>query len=295
MRRGSAPANDTLTFSERISIRSNTLDWLFIRPNIGIEFDLLPYDYGKWTIGIDALYNWKTHEKLPSKYVYDIAQLTLEGKRYFRAKRRNGLSWHTYYVGMYAAAADYSIKLSETGRQGQMLGAGASVGYGFPIAKVGSNYIDLEFGARLGAALSHNDAYTMGDEDGCYVAVPEKDKSWHLVPYPVLHDLHISLVYRFHSIRTKYEKPNYKLEEELAARQQELEWKRDSIREARIEREKEMRQQLDEIRRQKAELKAARKAEKKAAKDAINALRNKYGRKDIRKESPEEGRKENAE
>lgn len=275
-----AQINDTLSFKQRIGIRTNTLDWLFLRPNIGIEFDLSRYDYGSWTVGLDAVYNWNTHEQNVSKFVYDIASLTLEGRRYFRTHSERARSWRAYYLGAYANAGEYSIKLSDTGYQGEMYGLGASFGFGIPMAKVGKNYVELDFGGRVGAVFSRSDAYTMSVEDNCYPALPGKNKDWHAVPYPVISDLHISLVYRFHSIGQKYRKPNYKLEEELDQRLREIEWKRDSLRMAKIARQDEMRKQLGEIRKNKKAKKAAEKANREAAKAALKALRKKEGRKE---------------
>lgn len=274
-----AHVNDTLSFKQRLGFRTNAIDWMFLRPNLGVELDLSRYDYGVWTLGLDAVYNWNTSEKRVSPFVYDVASVTLEGRRYFRTHTPKARSWRAYYLGAYASGGDYSIKVSSVGHQGQFMSVGASFGFGIPMAKVGKNYVELDLGGRLGAVLSKSKAYTIDTESNCYPALPQKDRGWHAVPYPVVMDLHVSLVYRFHSINKKYRKPNYELEETLLQRQRDIEWKRDSLRNAKIARQDEMRQQLSDIRKAKKEKKAAAKAARAAAKEALKSLRDK-GRKE---------------
>lgn len=271
--------NDTLSFKQRLGFRTNAIDWMFLRPNLGVEFDLSRYDYGVWTVGLDAVYNWNTSEERVSPFVYDVASLTLEGRRYFRTHTPKARSWRAYYLGAYAAGGDYSIKVSSVGHQGQFVSVGASFGFGIPMAKVGKNFVELDLGGRFGAAFSKSNAYTIDTESNCYPALPAKNRGWHAVPYPVVMDLHVSLVYRFHSIGQKYRKPNYELEETLLQRQRDVEWRRDSLHNAKIARQDEMRQQLSDIRKAKKEKKAAAKAARAAAKEALKSLRDK-GRKE---------------
>ncbi|MDO4496321.1 MAG: DUF3575 domain-containing protein [Bacteroidales bacterium] len=269
--------NDTLKFHERLSFRTNTIDWLLLRPNIGMEFDLRAGDYNKWTIGVDALYNWKTKETDVNPYVYDIMQVTLEGRKYYRTRRPDrdlypdgvvtrdtsvpafvgwlkyitrldrakARSWRAYYWGAYASATQYSFKFGDTGYQGPAYSVGASFGYGIPLYVLGNGTIDLEIGGRIGAAITKYDAYTVDFEGNCYPYLPEKSKGYHFLPYPVINDLHLSLVYRTRSIRNKYRKPNFAKEKEMMERQYEIDARHDSILEARRLRKEEMRSQVE--------------------------------------------------
>lgn len=271
--------NDTLKLSERFSYRTNSLGWLLLCPNVGVEFDLRAGDYNKWTIGADILYNWNTSETSVNPYVYDLGQITLEGRKYYRTKRgiahrdttqgaflswfkyltrlerKKARTWRAYYWGVYASATKYSFKFSEVGRQGFAYSAGVSFGYGIPLYVMGKGTLDLEVGGRLGVVMTKYDAYTADFESNCYPLLPEKSKDMHVVPFPLLTDFHVSLVYRIKSIRSKYRRVNYEKEELDMKRQREIETRRDSIREAKEQRQEEMRNQIEV-------LKNAKKAKK---------------------------------
>lgn len=261
--------NDTLKFKERLSFRTNAVDWFLLCPNIGVEFDLRAGDFNKWTIGADVVYNWNTWESDISPYVYDIAQVTLEGRKYYRTKRgeakrdttlagvtswlkyltrlerKKARTWRAYYWGFYGSATKYSFKLGDVGYQGPAYSLGISFGYGMPLYVMGKGTLDLEIGGRAGMILTKTDAYSVDFESDCYPRVPEKSEGFHLVPYPLITDLHVSLVYRFKSIRNKYRRINYEKEERDMQRQREIELRRDSIRAAKEERQEEMRQQIE--------------------------------------------------
>lgn len=287
-RKSSSEINDTLKFKERISFRTNTIDWLLTRPNIGFEFDLTPYDYNKWTIGADFLCNWNTKENHVSSFVYDLASATLEGRKYYRTyrpgnnpdryavaeedtthwgmvswvnhltrlERKNARSWRAYYVGFYGQAAKYSIKVTDIGHQGTMFSAGGAFGFSIPLVVIDKSCIDFELGGRIGAVFTHSDAYTISREDNCYPAVVKENKDWHLVPYPVVVDAHASLVYRFLSVGRKYRKPNYKRLAIRREREQQISQKRDSLKMAKASR-------LEEIKKIEEENQKAREGLKK--------------------------------
>lgn len=271
--------NDTLKLSERLSYRTNSLGWLLLCPNIGVEFDLRAGDFNKWTIGADILYNWNTSETSVNPYVYDLGQITLEGRKYYRTKRgvahrdttqgaflswfkhltrlerKKARTWRAYYWGVYASATKYSFKFSEVGRQGFAYSAGFSFGYGVPLYVMGKGTLDLEVGGRLGMVMTKYDAYTADFESNCYPRLPEKSTDMHVVPFPLLTDFHVSLVYRIKSIRNKYRRINYEKEERDMERHREIENRRDSIRNAKEQRQEEMRNQIEV-------LKNAKKAKK---------------------------------
>lgn len=45
------PYVDTLSTSERISLRTNAVDWLLLVPNIGVEYDVRNLNWNRWTVG----------------------------------------------------------------------------------------------------------------------------------------------------------------------------------------------------------------------------------------------------
>ena len=48
---------DTLSAADRLSFRTNGVEWLILVPNIGIEYDLGRYNYSRWSIGLNLRYN----------------------------------------------------------------------------------------------------------------------------------------------------------------------------------------------------------------------------------------------
>lgn len=249
--------NDTLTFWERLSYRTNVVDWALMCPNIGIEFDVRGGDYNKWTIGVDGIYNWSTWQSNVSSTVFDLAQVTLETRRYYRTSRvgrgdtapgegHRGMvkwmqklfggknaaprSWRAYYWGIYVSGSQYSVKLSDIGHQGPAFSAGMSWGWGIPLYQIGKGTIDFDFGLRLGFVLTKSKAYTVDKENNCYPARPMDNTGWHLVPYPIPTDIHVSLVYRPFSIRHKYRKDNLHQDERENEWLLEMERRRESIR-----------------------------------------------------------------
>lgn len=235
--------NDTVPFKDRVSIRTNMVDWVLMQPNIGFEFDLIGRDYSKWTIGGDVKGNWTTSNTYKTPAVFDVFGATLEVKRYYRtrkvdvknetfferikrmfsARRKKSHANKVFYWGGYASYGSYALKLGSEGKKGEYYSAGGSIGWGTSLYsyKSGAN-IDLEIGGRVGILFTRYDVFRYDRESDCYPIIPEKGKPLHVKPYPVPVDIHVSLVYRFKSIKQKYSRPNFvrqhKMEELDAAR-----------------------------------------------------------------------------
>lgn len=270
---GQAAKNDSLKLIDRFSFRTNAAGWLMLCPNVGVEFDIQSGDYNKWTVVMDALYNWNTKQTKVNPYVFDMAQVTVEGRKYYRThrpkagipierdtllpaftswvkyltrlERKNARSWRAYYFGAYASATKYSFKFGDVGYQGPAYSIGGSFGYGVPLYQMKHGTLDLEIGCRVGFAITQSDAYSVDTESDCYPHLSEKSKGMYFIPYPVVNDLHVSIIYRTLSIRKKYRVPNYKKQLADEERMREVEIRRDSIREAKRMRQDEMRSQVE--------------------------------------------------
>ncbi|MBQ8158670.1 MAG: DUF3575 domain-containing protein [Prevotella sp.] len=217
---------DTLTLLDRIAVRTNAFDWFLLIPNIGVEFDVKPRNWNRWTVGISARGNWKTAHTYNPSMVYNLAEVRLEGRQYWRTRdmgydhqtgKYNNLEPHkkyhlwdkavsirrkqsrypstTFFRGVYVSYMDYSLKLFDTGRQGQAINAGVTWGivrnlYAFR----NGNSLDIEFGIRGGFMYTKNTEYTHDAESDCYPI--KKLNDWHLVMHPVINDLSVTLVYR---------------------------------------------------------------------------------------------------
>lgn len=125
----------------------------------------------------------------------------------------NPRNWRAYYFGIWAGYDDWNVSLTGNGKRGQGLGLGILGGYTIPLLpqkypKEGS--LDLDLGLAIGVKGVKYDAYTYvaaNPEGQRYVVNPAKSQtSWKIVPYPVIQDIHVSLVWRFRGIKNKVDK-----------------------------------------------------------------------------------------
>ena len=223
-------SSDSVSFVDRLAIHTNSIGWALLSPNVAVEYDLVQSEYKKISLLLSGRYNWNSTEKNASRYVYNILGLRAEGRWYFRTRKRldwekemvsSADGWFTrmqmssrfikarknpklhraYYVGPYVAYDDFSLKLGATGKQGTMIGAGVTVGYTAPLYLYDNgNSIDFEIGASVGVHYADYDKYGYNGEDKCYVY---KGKKKGVVPYPMLSDVRLSLVYRFNPIKNQ--------------------------------------------------------------------------------------------
>lgn len=119
----------------------------------------------------------------------------------------NARNWRAYYLGVWAGIDNWSISLTGKGRQGQGVGAGLVAGYTLPLfpqkfPREGS--LDLDFGLAAGWKAVKYDAYTYEEQTQHYVYDPARSHpTWKIVPYPIVQDIHVSLVWRFRGIKSK--------------------------------------------------------------------------------------------
>lgn len=217
---------DTLTFAERISVRTNMVDWVLLTPNIGFEFDIRSTNWNRWTAGVNLRYNWQTKHTYAPGVVYNMAEVKGEFRNYWRTREideDNGVMRHTnlidrlfscrrthvkhpsttYYRGLYAAYSDYSVKLGKYGYQGNAVSMGVTYGIVKPMYLFrNGNTLDFEAGISAGAAYLKYDKYVLDRDNNCYAVV---DHSVSKV-LPVINDIRLGFVYRFGSypITRKY-------------------------------------------------------------------------------------------
>ena len=202
---------------------------MILIPNIGVEFDVKNVTWNRWTVGLNLRYNWQTSHTYKPDMVYNLFEVRLEGRQYWRARQIGGNPAHpakhnhfydrvfsirrsrvkhprtTWYRGVFASYMKYSFKLGAHGHQGDGVMLGVSYGFIRPMyAFANGNSLDLEIGASVGALVTKNFKYTYDAESDCYPV--ESIKGWHLVNYPVINDIHVGIVYRFgqHPVTSKY-------------------------------------------------------------------------------------------
>ena len=122
----------------------------------------------------------------------------------------NPRNWRAYYLGLWAGIDNWSISLTGNGKQGKGVGAGVVAGYTLPLLpqkypKEGS--LDLDLGLAVGWKAVKYDAYVYDGISHNYINdISNSQDSWKIVPYPVIQDVHVSLVWRFRGIKNKVHK-----------------------------------------------------------------------------------------
>ena len=230
---------DTLSLGERISLKTNFVDWIVLIPNLGAELTLGNMNWSRWTIGVYGRLKPATHNVRTSYNAYDLSDVRFEVRRYHHGK---GVL-RSFFGGIYGVYGSHDLKWNATGYKGTHLAAGLTVGTLAPLysfANGGS--LDLEFSLNAGAVFAKHDEYER--TDNTYVVTKSASNyklDWSPLPYLLVNDvLKISLVYHFGpSVANRYKK-RITIDERYRYHLGELKMQRDSTRLAR-QHNKEMR------------------------------------------------------
>ena len=149
-----------------LSVKTNIPYYGFFMPDLGwapiynIEAELYPTEKGRWTWLAEYEFPWHS---VPSKHQYfQILNLQLEGRRYFKKESRHS-GW---YLSGYAGANLYDIcfnRYSGHGYQGEGLGAGLGLGYVMPLGSRPNTKWKLEFFIKGGGYVTLYDPYDAGN------------------------------------------------------------------------------------------------------------------------------------
>ena len=191
--------------AQRVSVRTNALEWLLTVPNVQFGYDLSASEYNNKSLLFGAKYNWDTYHKLPSFYVFNVFDLRGEYRYHFRhgLKDPSKTLRQAYYLGGYADWSSYSIKPGATGRQGWQTGFGVSAGFEIPLYEYAKGAVDLDLGASAGLTFTSFHDFALNESATVYVMKQEVPR-WLLLP--MVTELRASLVWRKASVRTKYVK-----------------------------------------------------------------------------------------
>lgn len=195
----------TIAFSDRWSLRTNTFDWLTTVPNLAVEFDVSDSVYNRWSLGVGLKFNYiPLNTDFTSRFTYKTADVRLEARRYFRAyqifsnrsrTQKNSAWWRAYYVGPYLSYSKYAFQFLGPSFEGKALSLGITGGYNIPLYETPKGRaIDLDLGLSVGALYVD---HVKQDDKTC-------TQISRILPYPMLTDLRIGLVYRWRSVRKKY-------------------------------------------------------------------------------------------
>ena len=201
---------DTLTFGQRFNIRTNTVDWLALTPNIGVEFTLGDKNWSKWTIGMQGRFNWKEQSKETPYHVYDLYDGRLQLRKYWHGKKPKNV----FYWGIYGGANAFDVKLNTTGRKGSSFFGGLSFGYVHQLyGYMNGSCLDLDLGVNAGVVFAKYKEYERVRNGNRYEYVTTRPEEGYKMTFsPVIYAvstdvLRASLIYHFGpKVANKYKK-----------------------------------------------------------------------------------------
>ena len=131
--------------SYTLSLRANLLRWATLAPDLGIEWRISPsvgMVNGSWTS-----WTWQDNARR-----YALWEVMPEVRWYLGDARR-------WYVGAMFKAGQFNYKLSDTGRQGDLLGGGITGGYQLRLTEV----LSMDFSLSLGYLNADTEKYDVID------------------------------------------------------------------------------------------------------------------------------------
>ena len=115
------------------SLRANLLRWATLTPDLGVEWHICP----SWGIAVNSSWtSWSWNDKDRRYALWEVAPEV----RYYMGEKK------AWYLGAMFKAGQFNYKLSETGKQGDLMGGGITAGYQMWLNKA----LALDFNLGLG-------------------------------------------------------------------------------------------------------------------------------------------------
>ena len=128
-----------------LSLRANLLRWVTLTPDLGVEWRLNRH-VGILVNGSYTSWTWNSNDRR-----YALWEIAPEA-RYYIGKEKRG------YIGAIYKAGSFNYKLSEIGKQGNLMGGGLTGGYQLKLNKA----LNLDFSLALGCLHADYDKYPQG-------------------------------------------------------------------------------------------------------------------------------------
>ena len=142
-----------------LSLRANLLRWVTLTPDLGLEWRINP----SWGIAVNGSWtSWSWNDK---DRRYALWEVTPEVRYYMGEKK-------AWYLGAMFKAGQFNYKLSETGKQGDLMGGGITGGYQLRLNKA----LALDFSLGLGYLNADYEKYEV--IDGVRVRKGSEAKDW---------------------------------------------------------------------------------------------------------------------
>lgn len=129
-----------------LSLRANLLRWVTLTPDLGVEWRLNRH-VGILVNGSYTSWTWNSND-----HRYALWEIAPEA-RYYIGKEKRG------YIGAIYKAGSFNYKLSEIGKQGNLMGGGLTGGYQLKLNKA----LNLDFSLALGCLHADYDKYIVID------------------------------------------------------------------------------------------------------------------------------------
>ncbi|WP_290534840.1 DUF3575 domain-containing protein [Alistipes sp.] len=142
-----------------LALRANLLRWATLTPDLGLEWRI----GSRWSVGVNGSWtSWSWNDKERRYALWEVAPEV----RCYIGKERRG------YLGVMFKTGEFNYKLSETGKQGDLMGGGITAGYRLRLNKA----LDLDFNLGLGYLNADFEKYEV--IDGVRVRRGNETKDW---------------------------------------------------------------------------------------------------------------------
>ena len=153
------PSETKITNDYHLSLRANLLRWATLTPDLGLEWRICP----SWGIAVNGSWtSWSWSDKDRRYALWEVAPEV----RYYMGEKK---AWH---LGAMFKAGQFNYKLSETGKQGDLMGGGITTGYQLRLNKA----LTLDFNLGLGYLNADFEKYEV--IDGVRVRCGNETKNW---------------------------------------------------------------------------------------------------------------------
>ena len=148
-----------ITNDYHLSLRANLLRWATLTPDLGLEWRICP----SWGIAVNGSWtSWTWSDKDRRYALWEVAPEV----RYYMGEKK------AWYLGAMFKAGQFNYKLSETGKQGDLMGGGITAGYQLRLNKA----LALDFNLGLGYLNADFEKYEV--IDGVRVRRGNETKDW---------------------------------------------------------------------------------------------------------------------
>ena len=153
------PSETKITTDYHLSLRANLLRWATLTPDLGLEWRICP-SFGIAVNGSWTSWTWSDKDRR-----YALWEVAPEIRYYMGEKK-------AWYLGAMFKAGQFNYKLSETGKQGDLMGGGITAGYQLRLNKA----LGLDFNLGLGYLNADYEKYEV--IDGVRVHRGNETKDW---------------------------------------------------------------------------------------------------------------------